>query len=172
MFLSRAGILAAFLLLLTATQAGAIAPGNSVMADNPRVVLRSPGATTGEVFLTLRSLSRIPTRLISVLTNAATKVEIHGPPGPGNHGPPGPGNHGPSGSGIDSPSAPGSPGPPIDGLKVPPGAVVKFAPDGFRIVLQGIAPPLKAGDVVVLALVFDTVPGIIVRAPVSIGPSE
>ena len=164
MFLSRAGILAAFLLLLTATQAGAIAPGNSVMADNPRVVLRSPGATTGEVFLTLRSLSRIPTRLISVLTNAATKVEIHGPPGPGNHGP--------SGSGIDSPSAPGSPGPPIDGLKVPPGAVVKFAPDGFRIVLQGIAPPLKAGDVVVLALVFDTVPGIIVRAPVSIGPSE
>ncbi|MCH8888188.1 MAG: copper chaperone PCu(A)C [SAR324 cluster bacterium] len=164
MFLSRAGILAAFLLLLTVTQAGAIAPGNSVMADNPRVVLRSPGATTGEVFLTLRSLSRIPTRLISVLTNAATKVEIHGPPGPGNHGP--------SGSGIDSPSAPGSPGPPIDGLKVPPGAVVKFAPDGFRIVLQGIAPPLKAGDVVVLALVFDTVPGIIVRAPVSIGPSE
>ena len=164
MFLSRAGILAALLLLLTVTQAGAIAPGNSVMADNPRVVLRSPGATTGEVFLTLRSLSRIPTRLISVLTNAATKVEIHGPPGPGNHGP--------SGSGIDSPSAPGSPGPPIDGLKVPPGAVVKFAPDGFRIVLQGIAPPLKAGDVVVLALVFDTVPGIIVRAPVSIGPSE
>ena len=164
MFLSRAGILAAFLLLLTVTQAGAIAPGNAVMADNPRVVLRSPGATTGEVFLTLRSLSRIPTRLISVLTNAATKVEIHGPPGPGNHGP--------SGSGIDSPSAPGSPGPPIDGLKVPPGAVVKFAPDGFRIVLQGIAPPLKAGDVVVLALVFDTVPGIIVRAPVSIGPSE
>ena len=164
MFLSRAGILAAFLLLLTVTQAGAIAPGNSVMADNPRVVLRAPGATTGEVFLTLRSLSRIPTRLISVLTNAATKVEIHGPPGPGNHGP--------SGSGIDSPSAPGSPGPPIDGLKVPPGAVVKFAPDGFRIVLQGIAPPLKAGDVVVLALVFDTVPGIIVRAPVSIGPSE
>ena len=164
MFLSRAGILAAFLLLLTVTQAVAIAPGNSVMADNPRVVLRSPGATTGEVFLTLRSLSRIPTRLISVLTNAATKVEIHGPPGPGNHGP--------SGSGIDSPSAPGSPGPPIDGLKVPPGAVVKFAPDGFRIVLQGIAPPLKAGDVVVLALVFDTVPGIIVRAPVSIGPSE
>ena len=164
MFLSRAGILAAFLLLLTVTQAGAIAPGNSVMADNPRVVLRSPGATTGEVFLTLRSLSRIPTRLISVLTNAATKVEIHGPPGPGNHGP--------SGSGIDSPSAPGSPGPPIDGLKVPPGAVVKFAPDGFRIVLQGIAPPLKAGDVVVLALVFDTVPGIIVRAPVCIGPSE
>ena len=164
MFLSRAGILAALLLLLTVTQAGAIAPGNSVMADNPRVVLRSPGATTGEVFLTLRSLSRIPTRLISVLTNAATKVEIHGPPGPGNHGP--------SGSGIDSPSAPGSPGPPINGLKVPPGAVVKFAPDGFRIVLQGIAPPLKAGDVVVLALVFDTVPGIIVRAPVSIGPSE
>jgi len=50
--------------------------------------------------------------------------------------------------------------------------VIKFAPDGFRIVLQGIAPPLKAGDVVVLMLGFDTVPSILVRATVSVGPAK
>ena len=148
MVFSRAGLLASFLWILPMTPAGAIAPGNAVMADNPRVVLRAPGATTAEVFLTLRSLSKIPTRLIAVLTNAAAKVEIHGPP------------------------AAGSPGPLAGGLKVSPGAVIKFAPDGFRIVLQGIAPPLKAGDVVVLMLGFDTVPSILVRATVSVGPAK
>lgn len=168
----QALIIASLLLMLPVAVVGGIAPGNSVMADNPRVLLPAPGASTAEVLLTLRSLSKIPTSLISVLTNAAAKVELHGPKAPESLRPSAPESLRPSAPGSLREPGPGFPGPVVSEVKVPRGATVKFAPGGFRIILKGIAPPLKAGDVVVLALVFDTVPGIIVRAPVSVGLSE
>ncbi len=56
---------------------------------------------------------------------------------------------------------------PVDGLEIPAGGMAHLGPGGLHLMMFGIEPPLKEGDILEMTLIFEAAGEVAISVPVS-----
>lgn len=106
----------------------------SLTIDHPVLRVASPASRTGAGYLTVTNRGQVADRLVTVITSAAARADLHGTVK--------------NGSVMQMRAQNG-------GVTVPAGATVKFAPGGLHVMFIGLKTPMPAGAMLKARLVFE-----------------
>lgn len=135
------------ILALSLTLAGPVLAqdAGAITVSDPFARATLPGAPVGGVYMTLTNMAGSDDRLVKVTTDAAQEVTLHEMVMQGD-------------------TMRMAPLP--DGLALPAGRSVTLAPSGRHLMLEGLAAPLKEGDMIDVTLTFEQAPPLTVTVPV------
>jgi periplasmic copper chaperone A len=139
--------LPALIVLILAWTAAVAAGGraHALHIEAPWSRATPPGVTTGVAYLTIRNDGAAADRLLAASSPQAESVEIH------------------QTSMVDGEMQMRE----RQDLPVPPGAVLRFEPGGYHLMLVGLKAPLVAGGRATLTLRFERAGPITVELPVA-----
>lgn len=106
----------------------------SLTIDHPVLRIASPVSKTGAGYLTITNRGKAADRLVSVVTSASSRADLHGTLQSG---------------GVMQMRAQAG------GVPVPAGATIRFAPGGLHVMFIGLKTPLREGQMLNARLVFE-----------------
>jgi copper(I)-binding protein len=106
----------------------------TLVIDHPVIRVASPVAKTGAGFMAIRNTGRQADRLLSVVTDAANRADLHGTLREGN---------------VMKMRAQDG------GVPIPAGGSVTFAPGGLHVMFIGLKAPVPDGRTIKARLTFE-----------------